>query len=204
MARHFKNQACPGRRRATAWSVLVVAMLLGGCQHHPPLPPRDELVQLLGTLAEDVVVLGGESQSRVADTEASKSGASPLGQRQTKLWLVRSQQPLPRPGSHHQPSRAGNRFEKPGSSVLCLEDAFSARVLYDIAAALQISANALPQSSDEKIASGQGRLTEWSKDSWIIRVRDFQAESGWLSVVEAFDEPGQEPPLSSAMPTAKE
>ncbi len=175
------------RRHHVSVSVFlfVVVVAFTGCGRREISPGREELAELLGALEPDVVVLGGELHEPTSSVDSSSSVSPTSPGKITKLWVVRSRNALPAP----QPVaeiQAGRSNVSP--SVKFSAEIFAARTLYDIASGLGIKENELSLAESGKLEKAKGRLTEWSKSPWSIRIRDFQAEVGWLSVVEAFVE----------------
>lgn len=158
-------------------------MVLTGCGQRGTSPGRNELIQLLGELEPDVVILGGDLQEKASEVAEVNSPGQNAQEQITKLWVVRSINALPTPRP-----QGTNTVRKGMADDQFPADAFPARVLYDLAAAMRIRESELPWPAGREIETAQGRLIEWTKSPWTIRIRDFHADTGWLSVVEAFTE----------------
>jgi hypothetical protein len=146
---------------------------------------REELAQLLGELESDVCVLASELRTQSLPNYQPTPSIKAARESVSKLWIVRSQKALP--ASLPQAATQSVGFKSTAAGQYTAE-AFSAHILYDLAAALRVPEAELPKPDPQKLSTAKGRLKEWTTNSWRIRIRDFQAETGWLSVVEAIPE----------------
>ena len=149
--------------------LLSIAPLILGCGEPVQVPTRSELVELLGELPPDVVVLSGQVQRNSEEMIINRT------------WVVRSHTALSVPLSQ---DRWNVNFDKSGE-IRVTEDAYPAQVLYDIAAASKIDQRELPSPGNKNLALAKGRLAEWKRKGWAVRLRDFQTDQDFLSIVEA-------------------
>ncbi len=156
-----------------------------GCAANSSSPSKADLEALLGKLDASVEVLGGKivaTDSELATrTLPSENAQSSTG----RLWVVASREALPCPYPRDQSSLDAMR-NTPDPKVHVQLNAFPAMVAYDIAAAVGVTPASLTLPLNETPQTAKGRISEWAKDNYQIRVRDFRTTSGWLSIVESF------------------
>ncbi len=167
--------------------IVVMLIFVVGCHSQRP-PNRDDLIKVLGPISEDAIVLAATrtESCTTAHSGASKNKSLSSEEHESQLWLVASTQPLrsdkeianltPRQRTEHSPHFL-NRFE---------ENAFPARVIYEIAGVLRVAPEQLKKPSPELLRKPIGRLLEWQANDFRVRIRDVNTGDGWLSVVESF------------------
>jgi hypothetical protein len=174
--------------KANVWiCVCLLITAQSGCSAKTSSPSKDDLVNLLGKLDESVVVLGGKvaaTEDRLAmEPSQSKNSQTPNG----RLWIVASRDALPCPYPRDQVSLDAMRNTL-DPKIHVEFNAFPARVAYDISSELGIAPERLTLPLDGSPQTSKGRISEWSNDNHQIRIRDFRTTSGWLSIVESFDD----------------
>lgn len=164
-------------------------MTVAGCALQSRIPDRTELVEILGDLGPDVIVLGGTTSTLTKLLNSTPPSDSTLPDNATtRLWLVQSMEPLIATKVKQSPitQRSHSIANDGQESIQVVENAFPALVLYSIASMLKVDEELLALPKNGSVETARGRLLEWNRGPWKIRVRELLTVKGWLTAVEVF------------------